>query len=390
VTTESSAVLGTVAPQYDAVKTAFEATLASGLEKGGHFAVFRNGSVLVDIWGGLTADGTKAIKIDCLYSVFSASKALSSLCVAMLVDRGKLDYEAPVANYWPEFACRGKSGFSIGHLMSHQVGLMGVSAPTTIEDFYGHDRVAALLADQKPDFGPGYWGYHPLTFGTLADEIVRRSDGRTMSQFFNEELGAIAGGDAYLGLPQEADHRHSGVERNPDLSTPQYDSPMPGPFMNSMTNPPIDADWGNQRIFRAAGQPGAGASANARGLARIFASMLDTDAPLISLKTFTEASCERIVGIDRGSGGIGRYAAGFRLNVGTMGSNPDAFGHAGLGGSVVFVDPARRWAVAYTTCRVINPSWQGIDPRLAILLRALYECEGKLEGGTACDRSRGR
>ena len=379
--TETSAVFGSVAPRYETVRTAFKATLDSGLEKGGHFAVFRNGSALVDIWGGLTADGTQTIKEDSLYSVFSATKALSSLCVALLVDRGILDYEAPVANYWPEFTRNGKSGFSVGHLMSHQVGLMGVSAATTIEDFYAHDGVVALLANQEPDFEPGAWGYHPLTFGTLADEIVRRADGRTMSQFFIEELGAIAGGDAYLRLPQEADHRHCGVEKNPDLSTPQYDSPMPGPFMNSMTNPPIDADWGNQRSFREAGQPGAGASANARGLARIFASILDTEDPLISPDTFAQASQERVVGMDRGSGGIGRYAAGFRLNVGTMGSNPDSFGHAGLGGSVVFADPARRLAIAYTTCRVINPSWQGIDPRLAILLRALYECEGPLGGG---------
>lgn len=171
-------IYGTVAPGYEPVRTAFESNFASGKELGAHFAVYRDGAPLVDLWGGsANKAGTVPVTENTLYTLMSTTKGLTSLCVAMLVDRGKLDYEAPVAKYWPEFAAHGKGAVTVGELMSHQAGLTGPRGPSTIDDFYEHKAIAARLAAQEPFFRPGVFGYHSLTLGTLADELVRRTDG---------------------------------------------------------------------------------------------------------------------------------------------------------------------------------------------------------------------
>jgi CubicO group peptidase (beta-lactamase class C family) len=200
-------------------------------------------------------------------------------------------------------------------------------------------------------------------------------------RFFLEEVAPKLDGNVFLGLPAEEDGRHAGATGAPVPGTQFFDSPNPAAFMASMTNPMIDWDWPNQRRFREEGQPGSGASANARGLARLYASLVSDEGKdglrFLSKAVLEEASRERICGIDQGSGGVGRYAAGFRLNTGSMGSNPASFGHPGLGGSVAFADPGRRLGIAYATSRLLNHSWQGADPRLAKLLVAVYAAESK-------------
>ena len=170
----------------------------------------------------------------------------------------------------------------------------------------------------------------------LTDELFRRTDGRTLRQFYVQELAARAEGDMFLGLPEQEDARHVGMEQSPSPSTVTFDSPMPE---QAMSNPKSDLEWANQRRFRAEGLPHAGASGNARGLAKLYAAMVSGAEPLVSPAVLQQATRERIAGIDQGSGGIGRYAAGFRLNVGNMGANPAAFGHPGLGGTMGFADP---------------------------------------------------
>lgn len=378
----SDDVNGTVAPGYEGVRDAFRENLASGLETGGAFAVYRNGAPVVDLWGG-RAVGQDAVAIpeDALFAVFSATKGAASVCIAMLVDRGLLDYEATVATYWPEFAAGGKSAVTVGQLMSHQAGLAGSRDPITLDDYIEHERLASLLAQQEPFFRPGAFGYHALSFGTLVDELVRRTDGRTVGRFFAEEIQAKLGIDVFLGLPAAEDKRYAPLVSAMDDTTMIYDCVNPDAATAALANPPINPEWPNDRGWREAGLPGAGGIANARGLAQLYAALVCDEQKggtrLVSEAVMAQATRERIAGVDQALGGVNRYACGFSLNGGTMGSNTSSFGHAGFGGTMAFADPARRLGVGYTNNKMLNPDWQAIDPRLKQLLRALYKAEAQ-------------
>jgi CubicO group peptidase (beta-lactamase class C family) len=375
--TSVAEVHGTVLPGYEGVRAAFEANLASGQEIGASFSVYHDGAPVVDLWGGHST-GTDAAEIakDTLFALYSATKGLAAICVAMLVERGKLDYEAPVSAYWPEFANGGKAAITVGEVMSHQAGLPGTRAPVTLDNYINHDAVAALLAAQEPFFSPGVIGYHALTVGTLSDELVRRTDGRTIGRFFAEEVGEKLGIDVFLGLPSREDHRFTKMVSAMDDSTVAFDIPNPDVANAALSNPPIIAEWPNDRRWREAGLAAAGGIGSARGLAQLYATLVSDEprggARLVSKSVLEQATRERICGVDQCLGSVLRYAAGFRLNTGTMGSNPASFGHAGFGGSTAFADPARRLGVAYTTNKMLNPDWQAVDPRLANLVRALY------------------
>lgn len=374
-----STIRGSVMPGFEGVRAAFEDNFASGKEIGASFAVYRDGVPLVDLWGGSANEaGTVPVTDRTLYSLMSTTKGLTSICVAMLVDRGKLDYEAPVAKYWPEFAANGKSAMTVGHLMSHQVGLTGPREPVTVEDLWAHDSVAAMLASQEPFFLPGTWGYHSMTFGTLADELVRRTDGRTVGGFFAEEVASKFEIDAFMGLPAEEEHRAATMVSAMDSSTLLFDSPNPA--AQAAARNPARIYWGpDQRLNREHGFPASDGTSSARALAKLYGLLVQADQPgvpvLLSKPVLRQATRERIAGVDQCGGALSRYAAGFRLNDSRYGSNPAAFGHAGYGGSVGFADPARRFGIAYTPNRMLNPHWYGMDPRLGSLLAALYAAE---------------
>lgn len=371
---------GAVAQGYESVRTAFESNFASGKELGAHFAVYRDGAPLVDLWGG-SADETGMVPVakNTLYTLMSTTKGLTSMCIAMLVDRGKLDYEAPVAKYWPEFAAQGKGAVTVGDLMSHQAGLTGPRGPSTIEDFYEHKALAAQLAAQEPFFRPGVFGYHSLTFGTLADELVRRTDGRTVSRFFADEVASKVGIDAFMGLPATEEHRAATMVSAMDPNSLGFDPPNPAAAAAASSTSGF-IPWGpDQQKDREHGIPAGGGTSNARNLAKLYAHLVRSEqpgvAPLISKAVLQQATRARIAGVNQVHGELGRYAAGFRLDQTRFGSNPASFGHCGFGGSTAFADPARRLGVSYTPNRMFNPNWYGTDPRLAALLNALFAAE---------------
>jgi CubicO group peptidase (beta-lactamase class C family) len=363
------------------VRDAFIENLRSADEVGAAFALARGDELLVDLWGGHT-DETRRVAVppDALFGLFSTSKALAAVCIALLVDRGKLDYEALVGRYWPDFARNGKERVTLGQLMSHQAGLCGADERVTLEDFYAHERLARLLAAQRPFFVPGSaWGYHSLTFGTLTEELVRRVDGRTLGQLFAEEVAAPLAlqSDVFLGLPASEDHRQLEMIAPPPGAALVDDPPNPRASNASYGNPVLDPEWPNRREWRAAGLPAAGGSANARGLARLSAVLANGGATgrkrLLSRETVERATRERIAGVDQVSGIYGRYAAGFALNRDArMGPNPQSFGHGGWGGSMAFGDPQSRIGVAYVTNRMLVGNPRAVDPRLGRLLQATY------------------
>jgi CubicO group peptidase (beta-lactamase class C family) len=377
--TTDGLVAGFVAPGFESVRAAFSANLRQGLEVGAGFAVSRRGVLIVDLWGGHADQARTALLAqDAIFHLWSATKGLAAVCIAMLVDHGKLSYESPVAKYWPEFARHGKQALTVGQLMSHQAGVCGPRQVVTIEDYYMHDSVAALLAAQEPFFEPGTaWGYHALAIGTLAEELVRRVDGRAMGAFFAAELATPLGLEAYLGLPEAQDHRQVRMIPPPAVRSLMFDLPNPPAYQAALENPLLDPSWPESRAWRAAGLAAAGGSADARSLARLYDLLANGGEiggmHLISRATLAEATRERIAGVDQVLGRYYRWAAGFGLNLnGSMGSHQGSFGCGGWGGTMAFADPARGLGVGYVMNQMLTGDWGAPDPRLSGLLRATY------------------
>jgi CubicO group peptidase (beta-lactamase class C family) len=358
---------------FGGVRAAFERNFIEGLELGAALAVFIDGKCVVDLWGGFATPARRQpVSGDTLFSVFSVSKGAAATVIARLVDKGALSYDQPVAGYWPEFAEAGKGAITVGQIMSHQAGLCGVREPVGIEDFYGHSRVAELLSRQLPLFPAGSgWGYHTLTFGVLADELVRRVDGRTLSCYFDREIARPFGIDLHFELPQSQLGRHAQV------TVPGPPAEFPGikseAYRLAYENPLIDVEWSNTSDWLAAGLPAAGASASARGIATLYATLIEGPLSLLSRAALEQATSERIAGESLTTGRYARYAAGFSLNTNALfGPHPDSFGHAGLGGSLGFADPEAGLALGYVTNRMIMPAQGVADPRVERLIGAVY------------------
>jgi CubicO group peptidase (beta-lactamase class C family) len=213
---------GSTAPGFERVAEEFGRLLAHGADARGQFCAYHRGQLVADLWGGddVTADG--------LQGVFSVTKGVAAVCVALLAQRGALDLDAPVSRYWPEFAGGGKAGVTVRLALSHQAGIPGVEPQLTLEELIDHDVVAARLAAQVPHWRPGAaHGYHALTIGTIMDELVRRVTGTPVAEFFRKEIGDPRGIDFYIRTPDEIEPRVLAVlppappaagETRPDLS----------------------------------------------------------------------------------------------------------------------------------------------------------------------------
>lgn len=370
-----------LAPGFEAVGDAFAANFADGLEVGASFAVVHDGRLVVDLWGGHADKArTRPVARDTLMNIWSVSKGVTATCIALLVEWGELDYEERVARYWPEFGANGKDRVTVAQLMAHQAGVPGVRETITVEDYYEHDRLAGLLARERPFFEPGSTlGYHTLSLGTLADEMIRRTDGRTAATFFAEEIASPLGLDIHMGV-SEAD-----AARVAEMIGPAETAPVdPPPVLNeaaahaSMANPALDAEWANTLPWQKAGLPAGGISANARSLARLFALLANGGSldgtRLLSAATMAAATRERVAGIDQCIGNDRRYGAGYALNShGRMGPHPSAFGHGGWGGSMAFADPAATLGIAFVVNQMRTGDVNAIDRRLKRLLGAVYD-----------------
>lgn len=365
---------GHVAPGFENVREAFAANFMGGLETGASFAVERDGELLVDLWGGFAdAAGQGAWQAGTLVNVWSTTKGLAALCVAMLVDRGLLSYEQTMASLWPEFAAAGKQDLTVGEVLSHQGGLSGATAKLSIHDFADHDAMASLLAGQAPLFAKGQSGYHAITHGFLTGEIVRRVDGRTLGRFLAEEVAGPLGADAWIGLPPGEDGRVATMIPAP-RGTPVALPPHPA-ARAALANPPLDAEAANQEWWRRAEIPSVNAQANARALARIYGMLASggerNGRRYLSRATIAEATRKRVHGKDLVLGIPMRWAAGFSINDGiTYGKNRNTYGHSGWGGSFGCADPDARLGIGYAMNRMYA-NLRG-DPRSLSLLAALY------------------
>nr|WP_313393621.1 serine hydrolase domain-containing protein [Brevundimonas diminuta] len=370
---------GVCPPRFNAVKDAFAANFTDapeGLnELAARFSVTIDGAVAVDLWAG-SADlaGNTPFAEDTLVPVFSTGKAVMALMIARCVDKGLLSYEDRVADHWPAFGAAGKEQLTVGQLMSHQSGLPGFS--DGVEPAIWFDRQAVLdkLAAQTPLWAPGTAsGYHPITIGYLAGELFRIVDGRTMGAALREDFAQPFDLDLWIGLPESEHGRVAQLRKPaaaPDLGP--IDAIKKAAFLDRGSAP----GGRGSTEWRMAEIPSANLHATAKDLARM-TSIVATGGvldhlPVLSEETLTQATRERIHGLDRVLPFDMSWAAGFTRNQGLniFGPNPKAVGHCGWGGSMAFADQAAGVSAAYVMTRQ-SPHLLG-DPRALRLVEALY------------------
>jgi CubicO group peptidase (beta-lactamase class C family) len=370
---------GSTAAGFEPVAAEFSRLLAGEGDASGQFCAYLDGQPVADLYGG------PDVAPDDLQGVFSSTKGVAGVCIALLVQRGALDLDAAVSRYWPEFAGGGKGDVSVRVALSHQAGIPGVEPQLTLEEIIDHDRVAARLAAQVPHWRPGKaHGYHGLTLGTIIDELVRRIAGAPVAEFFRKEAGDPRGIDFFIRTPEEIDSRVAMLR--PRIAPSAPGEPAPGdPWSSpdSLTGMTFSMAVGgggeplpNRRAFRASGQAAAAGVGSARGLARLYAMCIGTVdgfPPLLTEATIAQVSQIQTVGEDLVLRAPTRFGIVFQKasERAPYGSH-QAFGHDGAGGSIGIADPWHGIAYAWIPRRMSFPG--GADARGLGLARVLREC----------------
>jgi CubicO group peptidase (beta-lactamase class C family) len=346
-------VEGYVEDKFGAVRDAFEANLASGADLGASFCATKDGEVVVDLWGGWADEArTRPWERDTIVNVYSTTKTMTFISALMLADRGQLDFDAPVARYWPEFAAGGKEAVKVSHLMAHSAGLSGWREHMAKEDLYDWEKCVSRLAAQAPLWEPGTAsGYHAITQGYLIGEVVRRITGKTIGTFFHEEIAGPLGADFWIGLPASEDGRVA------DLIPPPPSGNIGNLAQNdlqktTLSNPAVDVLETRKRAWRGAEIPAAGGTGNARSVARVH-SILANGGAVGGKRYMSEAGCRRalekqISGTDLILGMPVAFGLGFGLAGGTVPApNPNTVFWGGYGGSLIIIDFDARATYAY-------------------------------------------
>lgn len=363
--------------KFLSVKEAFADNFDQGLEVGAAFAATIDGQFVVDIWGGYANEArTKPWERDTIICVFSTTKVMTSICALMLIDRGLLDPDAPVARYWPEFAQAGKENVLVRHIMSHTAGLPALDQPVPMETLYDWNKTVSLLAAEKPWWEPGKeWGYHAFTFGHLVGEVVRRITGKTLGTFFRDEVAIPLKADFHIGLPEEHEPRVAEMIPPPELKPGDIGYlPAGSQQYRAMNFPIFSALDSRNRAFRAAEIPGANGTGNARSVARVASTVAcggELDGlRLLGIPTIEKALEDQYYGTSPNWLLPIRFGLGFGLTSKELpiGPNSRVLFWGGYGGSAVVMDLDAKMAFSY----VMNKMGNGLNPRILSLLGALY------------------
>lgn len=374
--------VGGICPEtFSRVKDAFAENFSNGpnglTERGARFSVVVGGETVLDIWAGSAdREGAKPFDDKTLTPVFSTGKAVMATLVARLVERGRLDYETPVAHYWPEFGQAGKSRITVGQLISHQGGLPGFVPAKDPSIWYDVQATLDALCAQEPLWSPGQGsGYHPVTGGYLINELHRRVDGRSLGTALRDDFAGKYGLDLMIGTPDSEASRIAALQKPsapPDLGA--IDKIKQAAFLDKGSAPGGrgSEDWRRMEI------PSANTHGTALALARFLGIIanggyMGSDR-ILSVNTLGSATRERVYGQDRVLPFRLSWGAGFLRNRGIhiYGPNERALGHSGWGGSCVMADPDRKLSAAYVMNR--QSSYLIGDPRAVKLIDALYQC----------------
>ncbi|MCB0978355.1 MAG: beta-lactamase family protein [Acidimicrobiales bacterium] len=377
---------GNVDPAFAVVRDAFEAnftpTEGDPGDLGASVHVIVDGRCVVDLWGGWAdLEGSRPWKADTLVNAYSVGKAMVAATVLSVVADGTLDLDAPLAGVWPEFAAHGKGAVTLRDAMAHRAAVPGIDRPVADDEVFDFERIAAAVAETEPWWEPGSaHGYHVNTLGHVLGEPVRRVTGRTVGAVLRERFAGPLDADVWFGLPASEHGRVAEVDFVQHV--PEEFRPHGGPTRlermrrAAYFNPEGLSGIGtvNTTRWREAEVPSTNLHATARGVARVFASLLADDGPvpgsLVAEAARTHSSGHDLV-LDRDS----HFGLAMMLHQDgrPIGTSPASYGHFGNGGSLGFADPAAGLAFGYVINRP-GDRWQ--VPRTRRLLDALRTCLG--------------
>ena len=363
--------------RFAPVRERFERNFTEHGDVGACFAVTVEGEFVVDIWAGCRdAANTLPWQEDTIINVYSTTKTMTALAALLLADRGELDFDAPVAKYWPEFAQNGKEKVEVRHLMSHSAGVSGWEQAVSTLDVCDWEKSTSLLAAQAPWWPPGTAsGYHAITQGHLIGEVVRRITGVSLGTFFKDELATPLGADFHIGV---APH-HFG--RIAELVPPPGNLPMdttPGSIGGrTIGNPPLDVADTKLAAWRQAEIPAANGHGNARSVVRV-QTLLANHGTAFGKTLMSSAGCmavmrEQTNGTDLVIGEPLRFGLGYGLKSDAMpmnGPNENLCHWGGYGGSTIIVDLDARICFSYVMNKMTDQVLD--DPRGFGLGEAVY------------------
>ncbi|WP_369241153.1 serine hydrolase domain-containing protein [Streptomyces sp. R21] len=372
-------------PRFTTVREAFAENFRARGELGAAVTVTLDGETVVDLWGGWAdAARTRPWERETLVNVWSTSKGPTALCAHILADRGLLDFDAPVATYWPEFAAGGKESVLVRHLLSHRAGLAGLREPHTPAQLYDWELTVNRLAEQEPWWEPGSRsGYHALTYGFLVGEVVRRVSGLLPGAFLEREVTGPLGIDFTIGLPEKEAERAAELVHPPAAETSEQAAvfaQLAPVALAALANPLVGAAEANTPEWRAAEIPAANGHATARAVAALYG-VFAGRGTYGGRQVLSPEAAERVRegqggcrDLVLGAGfahetevGLGLWLSGSN---GSYGPNPRAFGHDGFGGSCGLADPEAGVSLGYVMNRM-GPHIAD-DPRKMTLIDALY------------------
>jgi CubicO group peptidase (beta-lactamase class C family) len=382
----------------------FRRNFAERGELGASLTVKSGGKTVVDLWGGFSDEArTRPWEQDTVCVIFSCTKGAVSICAHLLAIAGELDFDAPVAKYWPEFAQAGKDAVLVRHLLNHQAGLPAVRTPLTPGAFYDWDHMVEVLQAEELFWKPGSaYGYHGLTFGFLVGEVIRRVTGQSVGSFLREEVAGPLGIDLHLGLPAAEHGRVAHVNAAPP---PAPGEPVSQYLVKVMTDPAsmqalmmlnnggylVPEEWDSAAAL-AADLPAVGAVGNARALSELYSALVH-DRRI----GHTEFSWEHLVRMGAVESAVGedimlfapgRWTLGFTKTAASpRGVEPpartilseDAFGHTGHGGSIGFCDPVADLSFGYVMNQM-HPDL-GVSRKAQSLIDATYRALGYSSAG---------
>ncbi len=344
-------VHGTTTERFAELRERLATNVANGDDLGASLCVYQHGEMVCDLWGGF-ADAARTVpwERDTIVNVWSSTKTMVFLVMLMLSDRGELDFDAPVATYWPEFAQAGKADVTVHHLMNHTSGLSGFSPDICLEDLADWERCAKDLARNEP-----WWldrtrsGYHAVTQGTLLGEVARRITGTSIGEFFATEVANVLDADFHIGLPETEESRVSVVVAPDDIEVlPSDHSSL---RYRTLTSPLIDPNAPAHRWWRAAEIPAANGHGNARSVARV-QQIIANNGHAEGHRFVSEKTLERVFqpatsGVDQVLDFDVTFGLGYGLASSAIPIGPRACYWGGFGGSIIFMDQDLGMTVAY-------------------------------------------
>ena len=386
------AVAGVCVPDFDRVRDAFEQNFSLRGDVGAAVAVWVDGDLVVNLWGG-TADaaGLRPWQADTLASIYSGSKGLTSTCIHLLADRGEIDLDSPVARYWPEFAQAGKQDITVAMVLSHRSGVIGPRHRMLPEETLDWDSVCGQIAASAPWWEPGTaQGYHMVTFGFILGELVRRVTGRTLGHYLRTEIAEPLGIDVHVGLPAAEHHRCAEMINKPHIRDVLAGGGAPGRPLRLDEHPMAglsvamgfvpDDELGSADIdrWRTAEFPGTNSHVSAHGLATFYNALAQEkllSRDLMQRVRVSQGGFDTDVVLGPRVADHG-WGLGYMLNQrGTAGPNTAIFGHGGSGGSFAFVDLEHRIGYSYVM-NYFDATKCNADPRTLALSNEVYSALG--------------